>query len=378
MPDNPDVLQGYIQGLLHFLSDESKKHRMDAAVRDLYARGIDSRTPSLRGLVAGSTPHDSAINLAFNRSNGSANGQENIRITSNSMISDLRRDSTYMPQGSVKDAANAQALVDAAAYASRSYNVSGMQYQGSTGFSSDKTMSGRQGAYQIGEMEAGKSYKDPVMTTRVDPSLSVGGFRTFSGAQLQNRGYGTPLSLQRFYPTPKEMSPGSIGAGDNVSTLRLLANHRLSGLDGAMDDLADLVMDTHMDDKRISTGTTCADAPMAVEVEEVTASCFGPTGIKGKQKAMSPPKKAAGDGRNNTVMSPPHPPSSPKKSGEHSPAKVKLEQVTNKFKRPKKDDPRTMSPEDKMKRSEKWRQRFQHLKRTEIEEIEEHRRNTRS
>jgi hypothetical protein len=37
-----------------------------------------------------------------------------------------------------------------------------------------------------------------------------------------------------------------------------------------------------------------------------------------------------------------------------------------------------MSPEDKMRRSEKWRQRFQVIKRTELEEIEEHRRNTRN
>jgi hypothetical protein len=37
-----------------------------------------------------------------------------------------------------------------------------------------------------------------------------------------------------------------------------------------------------------------------------------------------------------------------------------------------------MSPDDKMRRSDKWRQRFQNLKKTELEEIEEHRRNTRS
>jgi hypothetical protein len=32
-----------------------------------------------------------------------------------------------------------------------------------------------------------------------------------------------------------------------------------------------------------------------------------------------------------------------------------------------------MSPEDKKKRSDRWRQRFQQMKRTEIEEIEHHR-----
>jgi hypothetical protein len=37
-----------------------------------------------------------------------------------------------------------------------------------------------------------------------------------------------------------------------------------------------------------------------------------------------------------------------------------------------------MSPEDKMERSKKWRDRFQVIKRTELEEIEKHRRNTRT
>jgi hypothetical protein len=117
--------------------------------------------------------------------------------------------------------------------------------------------------------------------------------------------------------------------------------------------------------------------PVEGEAEEVDASCFKSSAGKGKQKANPSPTKASGNGRDAGVSSP-NPPSSPKKSGEHSPAKAKLEHVTNKFRRTKKDDPRTMSPEDKMERSKKWRDRFQVIKRTELEEIEKHRRNTRT
>jgi hypothetical protein len=74
------------------------------------------------------------------------------------------------------------------------------------------------------------------------------------------------------------------------------------------------------------------------------------------------------------VSSPANPPGSPKASGDISPAKARLDQVTNKFRRGKKDDPRTMSPEEKKKRSEKWRQRFQYIKKTEAQEIEQYNR----
>ena len=96
IPDSPEVLQGYIQGLLHFLTDESKKRQAE------YQHGIDSRTPSLRALVAGSLPQDPAASMPLNNNNANG-GQENIRSTKGNLQDDVRRDSGYGQQGNVKE-----------------------------------------------------------------------------------------------------------------------------------------------------------------------------------------------------------------------------------------------------------------------------------
>jgi hypothetical protein len=384
MPDNPDALEGFAQGLLHFLSDQSKKDRLEVAAQELYVRGMDSRTPSLRGLVAGSMPHDSAVSMTFNRNGAPSANYENFRVPKDNMSANAHRNAAYSPPASVKDNAESYTSFNENAYGSRQRNASGMQFFNTVGLFPDRLASGRQGGVLSGENDATIPAQDKGIASRADPSFTNGGVsRQFSGVQIQNRGYGTPLSNQRFYPTPKEMSPNGF-RGESVHSMRPFANHRMSGLDGAMDDLADLVVGTHVNEHRPSVGrlstgerSTQALIPTEVELEEAEASCFKPSGGKGKQKASGSPSKSSGNGRDNSVTSP-APPGSPKKSGELSPAKAKLEQVTNKFRRNKKDDPRTMSPEDKMRRSEKWRQRFQVIKRTELEEIEEHRRNTRN
>jgi hypothetical protein len=377
MPDSPEVLQGYIQGLLHFLTDESKKGGVEATARDMYMRGIDSRTPSLRGLVAGSMPHDSAVSMTFTRNNGPAEGQENIRSSKDSLNTGLRRDSAYSPQGSVKDTPVSYALFNETAYASRQRHNSSIQHPNAASVFSERLASARQVAFSAGENEAGKTVHDKGIASRVDASFANSGFaHHFSGAQIQNQGCGTSLGMQRFYPAPKEMSANGFD-GDNTTAVRSFADNRMSGLDGAMDDLAEMVTDANMNDNRTSAGGRAAKTSTPVEAEEVTASCFRPSSSKGKQKATSSPNKSSTTDR-DTILSSPNPPSPSKKSGEQSPAKVKLEQVTNKFRRVKKDDPRTMSPEDKKKRSDTWRRRFQHIKKTELEEIEEHRKNNRN
>lgn len=138
-----------------------------------------------------------------------------------------------------------------------------------------------------------------------------------------------------------------------------------------MDDLAEIASDTHIDTPRSSTGQRSADGPILAETEEVSASCFKTSSSKGKHKVTHSPKKGSSTDTKMLTPSSTNAPSSPKKSGDLSPAKAKLEQVTNKFRRYKKDDPRGMSPEERIRRSEKWRQRFQQLKRTEMEEVEE-------
>jgi hypothetical protein len=316
--------------------------------------------------------------MTFNRSAGLATNHENTRSTKDGFATNAHRDSTYSPQGSVKGVQNPYAFLNEAAYLARQRNISATQYPTPTNMASDKMSLGRQ--MVSGENDHDQSNQEKGIAARADASFTNGSFaRQFSGAQLQNRGYNTPLSAQRFYPTPKEMTPNGFG-GESAPSMRPFADHRLSGLDGAMDDLADLVVQTNVNDKRMSTESRPAEAPKATELEaeEPTASCFKPSGGKGKQKAANSPSKSSVNARDSNVSSP-NPPSSPKKSGEQSPAKAKLEHVTNKFRRNnRKDDPRTMSPEDRMRRSDKWRQRFQALKRTELEEIEEHRRNTRN
>ncbi|RMZ69076.1 fimbriae-associated fap1 [Pyrenophora seminiperda CCB06] len=309
IPDSPEVLQGYIQGLLHFLTDETKKRQAE------YQRGTDSRTPSLRGLVAGSLPHDSAVGMSFNNNNSSVKeGQENNRRIA-SEVQYLNPPVSFPPR-----------------------------------------------------------MKDKSTASREEGLSNGGSSQPSFGIQIQNRTQNTPWNVQRFYPTPKEVGSSEL-SGYRGPRGRPFANHRLSGLDGAMDDLSEMINDTHIDDGHRSVAADKRSNEAAVvEHEESEASCFKSN--KGKQKAASP-SKAADMERDMTTTSSPAP-SSPKKSGEQSPAKAKLEQVTSKFRRSKKDDPRNMSPDERKTRSDKWRQRFQQLKRTEMEEIEAHGANSRT
>ncbi|KAF2131329.1 hypothetical protein P153DRAFT_364926 [Dothidotthia symphoricarpi CBS 119687] len=373
IPDIPEVLQGYIQGLLHFLSDEARRIREESAVRDQYLRGIDSRTPSIRGLAAGSTPHDSAVSMTFGRSKPPGGSQENVHSAMGN-ITNPHRDSAYSLQESTRNNTGAYTLCKEVVQDVRQRNASSAKYLSAAGLFPDRPASEhRQSFFPNAERETGKRVHDNCVPSRADTFVSNGVFgRHFSGNQLNNHTNGIPLPMQRFYPTPNELGPTRFGR-DAMPMGRQVTNHRVSGLDGAMDDLAGMVMDTHVDEARTSMGSRFMEAHTPAESEEVGASCFKVSGGKGKQKAVHSPTKASGAGRDSTTCSPANAPSSPKKSGEHSPAKAKLEQVTNKFRRVKKDDVRTMSPEDKKARSQKWRERFQNIRRTELEEIEEYR-----
>ncbi|KAI2487890.1 Atrophin-1 multi-domain protein [Pyrenophora tritici-repentis] len=307
IPDSPEVLQGYIQGLLHFLTDETKKRQAE------YQRGAESRTPSLRGLVAGSLPHDSAVNMSINN-NSMNEGQENNRRVA-SEIQYLNAPVMFPPR-----------------------------------------------------------MKDQGIAFREERHSNGGSSQQPFGTQIQNRSQNTPWSIQRFYPTPKELSSSELG-GYSGPGARSFANHRLSGLDGAMDDLSEMINETRIDEgRRSAAADKRSNETPGVEYEESEASCFKSS--KGKQKAASPAKTMDIERDMTTTSSPA--PSSPKKGGEQSPAKAKLEQVTNKFRRSKKDDPRNMSPDERKTRSDKWRQRFQQLKRTELEETEVHGANSRT
>lgn len=377
IPDSPEVLQGYIQGLLHFLSDEAKKRQVESSARGMYARGFDTRTPSLRGLVAGSTPHDSAVSMSFNHNQVPNASQENVRTAKDNFSAGMRHGSAYSPQGNVREGVGQHGIHNEVVQEPRQRVVSVARYPNPARLFSESNMSVHgQTPYAMAENNGGGGFQGKDALSETESILKGAMPQPQFGDQMQNRGYGTPLMMQRFYPTPRELSPRGFG-GDKVSPVRPFGDYRLSGLDGAMDDLAEMMNDTHVNGSSTREGGLAEEAVVG-EVEEVDASCFKSSSSMGKQKATVSPTKATPTGRDKTASSPAMAAGSPKKSGEHSPAKAKLEQVTNKFRRVKKDDPRAMSSEDRMKRSEKWRQRFQQLKRMEIEEIEAQRRNTRS
>jgi len=180
--------------------------------------------------------------------------------------------------------------------------------------------------------------------------------------------------MQRFFATPKDLSSRGFGADAPLSA-RPIANQRFSGLDGAMDDLRDVMLDTrvHEQQRPVAGGQRSTEPVRSSTSMGADASCFRPSSGKGKQKLdTSPARFTAGDRSDVGASSPTTTPGSPKKAGEHSPAKAKLEQVTNKFRRAKKDDPRNMSPEEKKERAQKWRKRFQALKDRETKEFHEY------
>ena len=370
MPDSPEVLQGYIQGLLTFLADSLNNRRGSQT------QTADSRTPSLHGLVASSTPYDSAISMTFNRTEVSVGSQENVRTSQGNGTMSSRRDSTYSPQGTICNAPASFTQCIDFIQEPRQLNDLSAKYPNPTGLFPERIPSGYRHAspYLSPEIEMGKTLEKGTAPRSSLQAANNGFGRQFSGNQFVDRTNANLQTMQRFYPVHKEVGPSGFN-GSNIPAARPFANNRVSGLDGAMDDLADLVMETSVDDRRspVNRAAQSIAAPTSVDAEEMGASCFKTSGGKGKQKMTSSPAKPTGSAQDTTASSSAKAPGSPKKSGEHSPAKAKLEQVTNRFRRSKKDDPRSMSSEEKVKRSEKWRKRFDSLKQAEKAEIEEYR-----
>lgn len=356
IPDTPEVLQGFIQGLLHFLTDEQKKRQAE------YQRRASAGTPSLKGLVAESQPHDYVFGVGTYR-NGLNSDQENFRLTKTSPSDDGCRSIGY----------GAQHFRSPSMFPPGMASQPGQAVVSNNQYGASKGMMHNQGSTLNGDSHLNGETAQPHL-----------------GTQMQKRGQGTPLSMQCLSTTVKEQGSHELG-GYVKPPRRTFADLRLTGLDGAMDDLAEMIADAHIDEahtsvlaEKQSPEVKVADAKVLVEYEESDASCFKSSSNKGKQKATSFPAKRTETERETMAVSCTNTPGSPKKSGEHSPkkagehspAKAKLEQVTNKFRRGKKDDGRTMSPDERTKRSEKWRQRFQQLKRTELEEIEAYRKDS--
>ncbi|KAF2706671.1 hypothetical protein K504DRAFT_385531, partial [Pleomassaria siparia CBS 279.74] len=374
LPDSYEVLQGFIQGMLQSIEDDKNSRSSNQPTRNLPSAGFTARSASLRGLMSSSTPHDSAVSMSFHRNDSGSVAQENVRSTKPSiMLSNNRRDGAYSPQGSVLDAPISYTLCNETANAreSRPRHPSSAMYPGSAGVSDKISLGYRHVAMPTAENHVDLKNPETGVLSRADSSFSGMVFpRQFSGNQLGNRGYGTPISMQRYYPTPKEYGPGGLEKSAHASShVRPAPNQRLSGLDGAMDDLAGLVVDTRLDELP-QRPRQQQQPPSTTESVVTEASCFRPSSSsKGKQKATySPPKLVSAKGREAVVSSPTNPPGSCKKSGEHSPAKVKLEQVTNKFRRSRKNEPRNMSPEEKTAHTNKWRTRFRGIRADEMKD----------
>lgn len=372
MPDSPEVLQGFIQGLLTFLADSLNNHQSSAPGRESLKQTVDSRTPSLHGLVASSTPHDSAVSMTFNRTEVPVGCQENVRTNQGSGTVGSRRDTTYGLQGAIRHDPDSFAQgIDFTQESCRSNDV-GLKYSNPAGLLPERMPNGYRhvSPYPSPEFETGISQeKGTTPRSTLHAANNVFG-RQFSGNQLASRTDTRAQTLQRFYPTHKEIGPSGFG-GSSIPASRPFANNHTSGLDGAVDDLADLVLKTSVHDGSSPTKRPAqpSAARTAVDAEETGASCFKG---KGKQKVVSSPTNATGSMQGMSAASRANTPGSPKKSGEQSPAKAKLEQVTNRFRRPRKDDPRGMSSEEKMKRSERWKKRFDALKQTERTEINQY------
>jgi hypothetical protein len=180
IPDSPEVLQGYIQGLLHFLTDESKKRQAE------YQRGIDSRTPSLRGLVAGSLPHDSAISMSF-KSNNLSGGQENVRSTKNNPVDDICRDSGYSLQGNAKDVPVQYMVRSELVQESRQRAASGIQYLNPPVMFPQRMATGRGQAVRPSiEDDVSRGHQDKGIASHADPQSNGGASQQFFGTQIQN------------------------------------------------------------------------------------------------------------------------------------------------------------------------------------------------
>ncbi|KAJ4987989.1 hypothetical protein SVAN01_06564 [Stagonosporopsis vannaccii] len=370
MPDNHEVLQGYVQGVLTFLADSLNSQGSSVSVREPRTQTVDSRTPSLHGLVASSTPYDSAVSMTFSRTEAPVGSQENTRIDYGSGNMTSHRDAAYSPQGSIRHECTFVAAGFDFTQESSRPNDSSSKCPNPVGLVPERINNGCRhvSSYASPEFEGKTLQKGTTPHSSVSAANNVFG-RQFSGNQLANRTNTSAQTMQRSYLVRNELGPSGFG-GSSITAARAFANNHISGLDGAVDDLADLVMETAMEGHCSSNKR---HAQPSADAEELGASCFKVSSGKGNQKVVSSPTNTTASVQGMDASSPAKTPGSPKKSGEHSPAKAKLEQVTNRFRRSKKDDPRGMSSEDKLKRSEKWKKRFDALKQTEKVEIEEYR-----
>lgn len=340
LPDNVEVIRGFMQGLIHYLQDKELKASNSPSSRNAAVEGIDSRTSSFRNQLSGATLNDSAVSMNFPRVETSAAGLENLRSgVSNATRASVFKDMPYTSQGI------------------------GFEKAAKYSMSSDPTQDYRvphSAVFPVVERETRK--KSPPVQHRAEPFLSSSMFpRQISGNQLVSRPHGSPIAINPLYSYAKDNPTGS-STKEQPSPGKSAVIQRLSGLDGAMDDLAGIFGNTPLGGEKPPS-----------ESAEMEASCFRASSGKSKQKATSSPAKySSGKAREQIESSPTLQFGSPTKTNERSPAKAKLGQVTNKLRRQTKDSPHSLSPEEKKERTKKWQYRFRVLRQVEADEHNEY------
>ncbi|OCK83263.1 hypothetical protein K432DRAFT_423502 [Lepidopterella palustris CBS 459.81] len=359
LPANLDVIRGYFEGLSLLLKD-GQLFGLDGILRNAPSGSLKSTSSAYRINGSGFTPNDSAVSLSFPSRPVDQAGlaQENARavsanpllpaptfgsaISSSKSIWSPGHGGVPLTYGSYNEAVNIQVPSRRASSAATKGPLSSHQ--------SDKMVQEQTTVYS--SSRGGSMYKKAKgHAVQQDSTLSHGPLpRQFSGNQMGHYNKGTPTSQQRFYPGHKEYVPNANQTTATAST-RTGDQRFSSGYDGAMDDLAEL-----MDPVSLSHA----------EQASTEASCFKSSNSKGS--------------KNKTASSPAKSPESPKKSGELSPAKARLEQIANKVRRSnkrdsdtKKEDPAVIF-EDRKRWREDWRKRFRNIKDKEAKEIEQYKR----
>jgi hypothetical protein len=328
LPLDAEVIRGYMNGLKDLLGELTEK-------------GTNVKISNHLTTPLMNPTHDSGVSLSFTSGANSAIGQENRRRMSTTAglptpiegLGQSPNSSMWTGGKGIK-----YTLCNEVAELTRHSRVRKTDPLDKVNEVSPTTPMGIENEGEKGKLSSAL-YDQQHASTKSYPMQ-------LSGNQAAARGVGGFYVRQ---PTSggKKESPSGAPKLTGVGLAKSAHEQRYSGFDGAMDDLQELVENN--------------DFHHGAETN-TEATCFKGYSSKGKQKATSPPPKSA---------------ESPKKSGEQSPAKAKLEQIANSFRPHKKDDrkeekledPSVMTLAQKRRWREDWRKRFDKLATREREEI---------
>jgi len=350
--DDPEVLRGYADGLLASLKKDQSLGLDGFQGPKISSLSLKSKNSARQTNMRSYSPHDSGISLSF--SSHEADQAPFAQENANSLLPAATSGSTFNPSDSIWGASQSGLPIsypfcDQSINAQKSRQHTSSVNTGGPLFSQRPEKLAQEQHTEVSSIDqnghAHKTIKSHA--TQSEQTFShVPQPGKFSGNRIV-----TPLSLQRHYPGHKEYIPET-NPTMPIASARSGDQRFSSGYDGAIDELAEL-----MEPVNFATA----------EHSSVEASCFKSSSSRvSKQKTSISPAKSSG---------------SPKKSGEHSPAKARLEQIANKVRRgkqhefePKDRNPAAMSGDEKKRWRKNWRKRFCEIRNKETEEIEQYKR----